>query len=439
MINRVKKRDEDRGRKSGFVYRKRDPATLKARAEQQGGRFDSPFKQGFDTFRPKPGENLIRFLPPMWEGAEHYALDIWVHRFIGADSSTYLCLNKMQGKHCPICAAAKAAKEAGETDEAKQLGAVKNALAYIVNRDEPGEVPLLYAMSWTMDRDITGLCQSKRSGSVLWIDNPDDGYDVTIKRTGQGIKTRYSGIAIDRQVSNLDDDPDIQDKLLEFAQDNPLPDVLQYYPEKYLEKVLEGTTDSKEEELEEDEAERPARSRKGKEEDEEEKPRGRRAKEEEEERPRGRRAAEEEEEERPRRRREDPEEDERPSRRRAEPEEEEEAPRSRRKAEPEEEEEAPRSGRRGRAVAEEEEEAPRSRRRAEPEEEEAPRSRRKAEPEEEEEEKPRRGRGKAEEEEEDPPRRRRASSDDESEGKGGESEEEEEEKPRRGGTVPRRR
>lgn len=464
MINRVKSRSESRGKSQGFVYKKRDPATLKARAEQTGGRFDSIFKQGFDTFRPKPGDNLIRFLPPTWEGAEHYAMDIWVHRFIGADSSTYLCLDKMGKGKCPICAAAKEAKDAGDKEEAKALFPVKNALAYIVDRDNPGDTPMLYAMSWTMDRDITSLCHNKRTGKVLFIDNPDEGYDVTIKRSGQGLKTRYHGIAIDRDPSPLEDDEKAQEALLEFAEETPVPETLQFFPASHLEKVLEGTAEARDEEL--DEVERPAgrRSRgdddeddrgsrrrgkgKGKEEDDEDPPfdadedKGRR----------WRRGEDEggDEEEAPRRRRRGGSEDEgeekeapRSRRRRSEPEEDEdEKPRSRRRSEPEEEDEG----------KDEEDERPARRRSrsdddsgSEEQDDERPRSRRRADPEEEEEDQPRRrGRGKDEDDdkggdEEERPTRRRARDEEEdsrparrrSRGEEDEGGEEEEERPRR--------
>lgn len=444
MINRLSRKPEGRERKQGFVYKKRDPSAVKARAEQKGGGFDSPFKQGIDTFRPKAGDNLIRFLPPTWDDHEHYGYEIWLHRRIGADNSSYLCLSKMQDKPCPICKAAKEARDAGEQDEAKAMQAAKVVCAWVIDRDGDTQ-PVLYPMSWTMDRDIAALCINNKTGATLLIDHPDEGYDVTIKRSGHGLQTRYFGIAIDRDPSPIDESEKKQDKIIEYIQENPIPSTLHFYDAAYLEKVLEGTAEAKDEELDEDE--RPAR-RSRRDEEEDERPSSRRRgrdepeEEEEEERPRrGRRGSEDEEAEedtRSARRRE--EDDEPPRRRRSEPEpeEEEEQPRSRRRSEPEEEEEeAPRSRRR--SDPEEEDEAPRRRGRAsEDEEEEAPR-RRRSEPEEEEEERPRKGRRAAEPEEEeesgegegaeeeDEPRSRRTSR------RPVKEEEEEEEAPRRRG------
>src|SRR5262245_13483641 len=99
MVNKLKNR-RDTGRKVGFAYKERSVDNVRKRAAQKGGMYDSPFQDGFDTWRAKPGDNTIRFLPPTWDGAEHFGFDVYVHRNVGSDNSTYLCLNKMKGKPC---------------------------------------------------------------------------------------------------------------------------------------------------------------------------------------------------------------------------------------------------------------------------------------------------------------------------------------------------
>jgi len=422
MVNRLKNRSERAGRKSGFVYAPPDAKKIKERSEQTGGRFDSIFQNGIDTWRPKVGDNLIRILPPTWDDADYYGFDAWVHSYVGVDNSTYLCPMKMKNKSCPICAAAKEAKDAGEADEAKELQAKKITLVWIIDRDDDKPTPQAWSMSWTMDRDIAALCANKRTGKILLLDDPEKGYDLTLKRQGQGLKTRYFGLAVDRDPTPIEDSEKVQDDILDYIAENPMPTVLKYYDEDYLAKVIEGTAESRDPDLEEEERPRGRRGR-GKDEEEEEPPRrgtrrGRDA--EEEESPRSsrvriRKDEEEEEPPRSRRGRDEPEEEEEPPRRSArrgrDEEEEEPPPRSRRGRDAEEEEEPPR--RRGRDAEEEEEPPPRSRRGRDKDEEEEPAA--------DEEERPRgrRGRGKDEEEEE-PPRSRR----------GREPEEEEEDPPR---------
>lgn len=395
------RRSGDR-RSQGFVYKRRDPGALKARAEQTGGRYDSPFKQGFDTFRPKVGNNLFRILPPTWDNHEHYGYDLYMHRYVGQDQSSYLCLQKMLGKHCPICDAANEAKAAGELDEAKALGFAKVVCPWIIDRDdEQKEHPILYPMGWTMDRDIAALCWNARTGKSLMIDHPTEGFDVSLQRSGQGLMTRYFGIQIDRDPSNIDDDEAAQERILDYISQNPVPDTLHYYDAEYLEKVLAGSSSEKDKDLDEEEVEdeRPAARR----------PARRAAEDEEDEAPRRRPAAREEEDDEPAPRRgraaRDEEDDEpAPRRGRARDEEEDEPPF--------EEDEAP--PRRGRAARDEQDE-----------EDERPARRRPAARDEEEDEPPRRASRRDAEEEDEPPRRRPASRD-----------EEEDEPPRRG--PPRR-
>ncbi len=259
-------------KKSSFVYHKRDPEKLRKRASRQGARYDSPFKDAFDQYRPKPGDNAIRILPPTWEGADHFGYTLWVHKRVGADNGTYLCPLKMKGKKCPICEAAKEARDAGEADEAKALEAKESIVYWILDRegDDPA-LPLLYMISWTQDRDISALCEDKRSGKILLIDHPDEGYDLYFKRTGQGLKTRYTAHSIDRHATPVSDDDAEQLEVLKYIEENPLSSVLRLFDYSYLENALSGGSNDKDEEETEDEEEeeKPSR-RKPKDEDEDE-------------------------------------------------------------------------------------------------------------------------------------------------------------------------
>jgi hypothetical protein len=421
MVSRIGKRDKDKKR-SSFKYTERSVDDVKKRAEQSGGRFDSPYKAGIDTWRPKAGENLIRILPGTWEGHDHYGLDVFMHRFIGSDNSNYLCLNKMKGKPCPACEEAAAANKAGEADEAKALQPQKRVLVWIIDRDDDSQTPQVWDMSWSQDRDIAALCHDKRKGKVLLIDHPTDGYDLVVKRTGQGLKTKYQYV-IDREPSEIDDDQDKMDEILDFISENPLTEVLRYDTAEHIEKALSGTAPSKDKDLDEDEDEKPKRRGRGKpaddDEDEDEKPTRR---------SRVKRDADEdedEEEEKPKRRGRKSDDDE---------DEEEEKPKKRRRPaddDEDEEEEKPKRRRSRDDDEDEEEEKPKRRRVVddEDEEEEKPKKRRRVVEDDDEEDEPKPKKRKPadddDDEEEEKPRRRSKPADDD------DDEDEEEEKPRR--------
>jgi hypothetical protein len=418
MVSRVGKKNATKEKGSSFKYTKRTAEDVKKRATQTGGRFDSPFKQGFDTFRPKNGENLVRILPATWEDHDHYGLDVWMHRFVGGDNSNYLCAHKMEGKRCPICEEQKLAKDAGEDDEAKALSPTKRTLVWVIDRDDKSDppVPQIWDMSWTQDRDIAGMCHTERTGKILLIDHPDDGYDITIKKSGQGLKTKYQFI-IDRESSPIDDDVNVQEEILQYITENPLPTVLRFDTPEHIEKQLSGTAESKDKDIDDDE--KPRRGR-GRDDDDDKPARGRRSAkddDDEDEKPRRRRGADDDDdtEEKPRRRvRADDadDEDEKPRRRAAKDDDDDEKPRRRvAKDDDGDEEEKPR--RRSRSDDDEPDEKPARRRARDDDDEEKPR--RRAAKDDEPEDEPDRGarrRSRDDDEPEDKPARRRSRDDD---------------------------
>lgn len=65
-------------------------------------------------YKPKSGMNHLDFIPYLVTGKHpqqvkigypDYILDVRVHRFVGASKSTFVCLEAMYGKPCPICEA----------------------------------------------------------------------------------------------------------------------------------------------------------------------------------------------------------------------------------------------------------------------------------------------------------------------------------------------
>jgi gp32-like DNA binding protein len=252
MINRAERRPIGKNKKrSGFVYKPRSEASVKERAEQTGGQYDGIFKSGLDTFRAKNGDNLIRILPATWDDHDHYGLDVWVHGFVGVSNGSYICPAKMKNKPCPICDAAKASRAAGEDEEAKDLDPKRRVVCWVIDRNEDKPIPQLYAMSWTMDRDISALCHNAKTGKVLLIDHPDEGYDVSFKRKGQKLNTDYYGYQIDRDSSPISDDDKEQESILEQITEHPVPSTLLYRSAEYLQGIMEGTIEEKDEELDE--------------------------------------------------------------------------------------------------------------------------------------------------------------------------------------------
>lgn len=245
-------------KRESFQYKPREKDAVKRRANQSGGLFDSLFKAQFSVFTPKEGDYVLRAMPPTWDDAQHYGLDVYVHYGIGSDNQSYLCLDKMRGERCPLCEARKAA-EREDPDYAKTLAPTKRVLVWLVDRADEAAGPQLYSMPWTMDRDLANLAIDKKSGELLLIDDPEGGFDIEFSRKGVGMKTKYSGIGIARRSSPLCDDERTQEEWLRFILDNPLPEVLQFFDYDHIASVAAGQK-SKETDKDEDEDEPETRS-----------------------------------------------------------------------------------------------------------------------------------------------------------------------------------
>lgn len=229
-------RDDDRGgRSSGrrFEYKERDDKQTKQRGEGRGGDFDRMLKDGIKMFTPSDGENLIRFLPPTWDGAQHFGLDIYVHYGVGAERGSYLDLQKMKGEPDPITEEWAEARRDGDDDYAKQISAKQRVLVYLIDRNNEKEGVQAWAMPFTLDRDIVKVSTDRKTGEVLKIDHPEYGYDVSFDKEGSKDRTKYLGVQIARRDSPLG-----KDAWLDFAMDNPLPEQLVYYPYDHIAKAF---------------------------------------------------------------------------------------------------------------------------------------------------------------------------------------------------------
>lgn len=251
--DRDRGRDDRRGGSAvrGFRYQERSYEDMRQRSERTGRLFDSQVKKNIDLWRPKAGDNYVRILPPTWEGARHFGLTIWTHTYFGVNRSNYLCPAKMLDKRCPICEAAARAVKRGNEEEAAELKPKEQSAVWMLDRSADDPRPRVWVMSWTQDRDLAALMTDNRTKKVLPLDHLQNGYDITIKRTGKDLGTRYT-MQIDRDSTPVADDADTADEIASFIEQNPLPDVLQYYDADYLERALEGGGEERDEDLDDD-------------------------------------------------------------------------------------------------------------------------------------------------------------------------------------------
>lgn len=204
-----------------FQYQQRDASSNRKRAEQWGNERQSYLSDHVKMWKPKEGPNIIRILPPSWPKADHFGFDIYVHFSVGADGGAYLDLKKMKNEPDPITEEVAMLRAAGQEDAAKTLDSKKRVLVYLIDRENERDGVMMWAMPWTVDRDIAVAAKNPRSRNPLFIDDPDKGYDLIINRTGTKRQTEYQ-VQIDRESSPLE----LTDEMIELLETKPLPNCL---------------------------------------------------------------------------------------------------------------------------------------------------------------------------------------------------------------------
>jgi len=246
----------------GFKYQKRSKDTLKERANMKGGNYDTYIKPKFKQWKPKDGKNVIRILPPTWEKAKHYGLDIFVNFNIGADNQSYLSLSKHGKGADPLAEARRDAQKEGDKDLAKALNPSQRILYWIIDRMDEDEGPLLWAAPFTFDKSLSNLCIDEDTKDVIFIDGPSDGRDVRFYKEGTGLLTKYDPSKMKvLKPSNIHEDEGLEAEWLDFIAENQLPDVLNFYDYDHIAATFGGQAGRRDEDDPESE-EKTIRSRK---------------------------------------------------------------------------------------------------------------------------------------------------------------------------------
>jgi hypothetical protein len=225
-----------------FVYQNRDSSTVKARATQRSGDFDSIFKEGVKIFKPREGKNKIRILPPSWADPSHYGFEIFVNYGIGVDEQSYLSLSAMKNEPDPLAEARKQAERQGNKTLADSLKPTKRVMFYVIDRMAEDEGVQLWAAPWTIDKSFASLAIDEESGAVTMVDHPDEGHDITFYKEGTGMTTKYPAerMRISREPCPLSDDAALADEWLEQITSQPLPEVLNFYDYDHIAAAFDG-------------------------------------------------------------------------------------------------------------------------------------------------------------------------------------------------------
>lgn len=219
------------------------PSEALEKATQKGGDYDSYMSGVVKFVKVDEGEHTFRVMPRTWDAKQfgpYWYVEGWIHRDIGPDKGSYLCPLKMNGDACPLCEAIAELDSESDKEYIDKIRAKIQYFAYIIDRSAPKDGVKAWRFGVKLRRNLTMRCQDKKTKEWLQISDPDEGYDISFRRTGQGLGTEYVGEEVDRDSSPLSEKATQQEAWMQFVIDNPLPEQFVFQEYEYLEKVFRG-------------------------------------------------------------------------------------------------------------------------------------------------------------------------------------------------------
>ncbi len=215
--------DYDRSKASKSLMRR-------TREEKDRRDFVSIIKDGVPEFNSGEGKHKIDVIPYV-TGQNHpelpagewaYILVVYIHRGIGVNDDTYLCMAKTYNKPCPICEARKRIqdgdselikamhiKEEDIADVVKSLRATQrgiyNVVVYDTDEERRKGVQVWNSSYWLFERIIKSI-NTDESGEVISVSDPDNGKRIMFERKGSGETTQYIGHKLVDRTYKISDD-----------------------------------------------------------------------------------------------------------------------------------------------------------------------------------------------------------------------------------------
>lgn len=229
-----------------FKYRKQSEAAVRQEADQSGGGYASIFIDGTKEFKPKKGcEYTIRPGPPTWgtddDPPTSYAHEVFVNFGVGPDDEGFISRSRMGFDDDPVVEMHDRLRQFGDeyADLIKAQKAKKRRTMYVMVRGEEELGWQAWAPGWTIHRDMAKASMSKRKRTVKFIDDPDNGYDVTFSRESGGFG-KFTIDEVDDEPSPIVDDPKRQKELLDWLVEHPLPDQYRIYSYEEIKRRCDG-------------------------------------------------------------------------------------------------------------------------------------------------------------------------------------------------------
>jgi len=208
--------------KEKLLERQKDSYNTK----DDSGRFKSIFKQlpeKYSMFKCSEDEHIIDIIPYIagdnnsrtLKGDPTYNLDLFVHRGVGPNEDTYICLSRTFKQPCPICEHKVFLTKQDEFDEkeVKLLNPTRRCIYNIWVHDNDKEeakgVQIWDVSQYLFEKELASQARLPKGGGFVPFSDPDDGKSISFVREGKSaLATKYKSFHF------LDREEPIPDEIL---------------------------------------------------------------------------------------------------------------------------------------------------------------------------------------------------------------------------------
>jgi hypothetical protein len=235
----------------GFVYTPPSDTLIQDRKSPPSN-FDNILKESYRRYKLKlkarPDAYKIRILPASWQGMPQFAgvplawaIKFGIHYHIGADNGAYVCnLSLNHQPTCSLCNIQSEFARKGDKASSDLIRAQTRAMAWVIDRENEVKGPQLFEFPATLEQNIWNVSLDKETRKMRYVDDPIGGHNLFLTRVGDDQKTRWFP-EVAPSATPLSNNPEQAAAWLQFVFENPLPGVLNFYPDEYISEIFAGT------------------------------------------------------------------------------------------------------------------------------------------------------------------------------------------------------
>lgn len=138
-------------------------------------------------WRPPVGRSTVRILPPVGT-MEYFFMEVGQH-FLEGVGMFYCPKICSEGKNpCPICEVNDGLYQSGEKEAAQKFRAQRHFFMNVIVKATEDAGPQIFTPGVQMFTSLVSLISDPDFGDITDV---DEGYDIKIERSGEGLNTHY--------------------------------------------------------------------------------------------------------------------------------------------------------------------------------------------------------------------------------------------------------